>query len=597
MDDLDKIAIRFHYGGSFETANGQSVYVGGDIAESWIDVDKVSYFEIKGHLADHFKTDSILRLYWLKPGKNIGDGLVMLTDDASCQFMLDEHRDGLLVDMYAEEVGMQMTADDEDIWARDDEADDGHIQVDEALAGKTPVISPTSKLQSKDYASFCAFYRSPAKLSQEYMYNDGEDVVVTKNDVEDDYKGLGVDGNVLADSDGSGADSADDSLDSDYVQASDVDSSAEEEEAAEMRKFASEIKRKNKAKKLGVHGSQIRLEDIVAEVPDLEEPGSPYQDSSDNYSYDETSDGESVRWKSMENRYDSQAPIPVFALGMAFRSSRHFKKALVKYGLKTHHHLKFVKDEEKKVRAVCTWPGCKWLIYGSITSRSEWLKVVTFDDVHTCPPRRDNKLVTSTLIAKHYYQEIRDNPTWKVGQMQIRVQKDFLADVSLSKCKRAKSIVMQKVLDGMKGEYSRVYDYQLELLRTNPGSTIVVTLDPEIEDRKVFERFYVCFDACKKGFMSGCRKVVGLDGCWLKGSHNGNLLCAIGRDANNQMYPVAWAAVPIECYDTWYWFLGLLQKDLNINNGGDDWVIISDQQKGLLKAAAELMPNAEHNVC
>ena len=33
----------------------------------------------------------------------------MLTDDASCQFMLDEHRDGLLVDMYAEEVGMQMT--------------------------------------------------------------------------------------------------------------------------------------------------------------------------------------------------------------------------------------------------------------------------------------------------------------------------------------------------------------------------------------------------------------------------------------------------------------------------------------------------------
>jgi len=55
MDDLDKIAIRFHYGGSFETANGQSVYVGGDIAESWIDVDKVSYFEIKGHLADHFK--------------------------------------------------------------------------------------------------------------------------------------------------------------------------------------------------------------------------------------------------------------------------------------------------------------------------------------------------------------------------------------------------------------------------------------------------------------------------------------------------------------------------------------------------------------
>jgi len=180
------------------------------------------------------------------------------------------------------------------------------------------------------------------------------------------------------------------------------------------------------------------------------------------------------------------------------------------------------------------------------------------------------KLVTSSLIAKHYYQDIKDNPTWKVGQIQSSVQKDFLADVSISKCKRANSIVLDEALDAMKGVYRRVYDYQLELLRTNPRSTVVVCLDLDIEDKKVFERFYVCFDACTKGFQAGCRKVIGLDGCWFKGANNGNLLCAIGRDANNQMYPVAWVVVPIECYDTWYWFLGLLQKDLNITNGGQD---------------------------
>jgi hypothetical protein len=47
------------------------------------------------------------------------------------------------------------------------------------------------------------------------------------------------------------------------------------------------------------------------------------------------------------------------------------------------------------------------------------------------------------------------------------------------------------------------------------------------------------------------------------------------------MYPVAWAAVGREDYDSWYPFIGLLQKDLNINFGGEDWVIISDQQKVL----------------
>ena len=72
------------------------------------------------------------------------------------------------------------------------------------------------------------------------------------------------------------------------------------------------------------------------------------------------------------------------------------------------------------------------------------------------------------------------------------VLKDFLDDVSLSKCKRAKSLVLNAALDGMKGEYTRVYDYQAELLRSNPGSTIVVCLNAEFEDRKV--RFYCCFD-------------------------------------------------------------------------------------------------------
>ena len=159
------------------------------------------------------------------------------------------------------------------------------------------------------------------------------------------------------------------------------------------------------------------------------------------------------------------------------------------------------------------------------------------------------------------------------------VLNDFLCDVSLSKYKRAKALVLQEALDSTKGECSRVYDYQMELLRSNPSSTVVVMLNPDIIQKQVFQRFYVCFDACKKGFSTGCRRVFGLDGCFFKGATNGELLCAIGKDANNQMYPIAWAYVELETHDSWYWFIGLLQKDLNINNGGEGWVLISYQQK------------------
>jgi len=43
-----------------------------------------------------------------------------------------------------------------------------------------------------------------------------------------------------------------------------------------------------------------------------------------------------------------------------------------------------------------------------------------------------------------------------------------------------------------------------------------VKLDTE-ELEPMFMRFYMCFDACKKqGFLAGCRKVIGLEGYFLR---------------------------------------------------------------------------------
>ncbi|GKB66549.1 hypothetical protein Tco_0927961 [Tanacetum coccineum] len=61
-----------------------------------------------------------------------------------------------------------------------------------------------------------------------------------------------------------------------------------------------------------------------------------------------------------------------------------------------------------------------------------------------------------------------------------------------------------------------------------------------------FRRFYVCFKGVKEGWLACCRKVIGLDGCFLKHTCIGELLVALRRDANNQMYPIAWAVVKVE---------------------------------------------------
>jgi len=50
MDNSDTLAVRFHFGGSFQSIDGLILYVGGDIGMSYIELDKISLPEIKGHL-------------------------------------------------------------------------------------------------------------------------------------------------------------------------------------------------------------------------------------------------------------------------------------------------------------------------------------------------------------------------------------------------------------------------------------------------------------------------------------------------------------------------------------------------------------------
>ncbi|XP_078436391.1 uncharacterized protein LOC144707148 [Wolffia australiana] len=63
------------------------------------------------------------------------------------------------------------------------------------------------------------------------------------------------------------------------------------------------------------------------------------------------------------------------------------------------------------------------------------------------------------------------------------------------------------------------------------------------------------------------------------------LLSAVGRDGNNQMFPITWAVLEGENQASWTWFISLLMTNLGIVDGYG-WTIISDQQKGLKNAVA-----------
>ncbi|XP_019150642.1 PREDICTED: uncharacterized protein LOC109147413 [Ipomoea nil] len=163
--------------------------------------------------------------------------------------------------------------------------------------------------------------------------------------------------------------------------------------------------------------------------------------------------------------------------------------------------------------------------------------------------------------------------------------------------KRAIKAVLKRIDAGFQDQFRRIRDYATESMNSNPDTSAYVKTNKTIPECPcVFQRFYACFAPVKKGFLEGCRKVIGLDGCFLKGMLKGEILSAVGRDANNQMCPIAWGIVEIENTDSWGWFLGELKADLGITNTFP-WTIISDQQKGLTHVIKELFPDAEHCNC
>ena len=95
----------------------------------------------------------------------------------------------------------------------------------------------------------------------------------------------------------------------------------------------------------------------------------------------------------------------------------------------------------------------------------------------------------------------------------------------------------------------------------------------------IFKSIFISFKGVIDGLSAGCRSLIGVDGAHLKGSFGGVLLSAIAIDANNELFPFAWAIVSGEDEENWKFFVSHLKRLLEPCNRGNDWCIISDRQK------------------
>ncbi|XP_057760574.1 uncharacterized protein LOC130980950 [Arachis stenosperma] len=268
-----------------------------------------------------------------------------------------------------------------------------------------------------------------------------------------------------------------------------------------------------------------------------------------------------------------------FQVGLEFKSLSQFKEAVKEHALLNGRDIRFRKNDKVRCRVVCKGRKgkCKWVCFASKVGGSDCFRIKTLNGKHTCGRNYSGRLASSSSISKKIANNISRGEEMKLATVIQTIQDKYMANISVGKAYWARRKAREEVHGRAIQQYAKLRDYCAEILRANPGSSLTILVDrPSLTHQPRFMRMYMCLDAVKKGFLAGCRPIIGVDGCHLKGDHGQQLLVAVGRDPNDNYFPIAVAAVEAETKDSWGWFLEMLLNDIGESR---KWVFMSDQQK------------------
>ncbi|XP_020877753.1 uncharacterized protein LOC110227560 [Arabidopsis lyrata subsp. lyrata] len=223
-----------------------------------------------------------------------------------------------------------------------------------------------------------------------------------------------------------------------------------------------------------------------------------------------------------------------------FFSGDAFKEAVTDYALRTGCNLKQYRYDNDKIGFKCIGNDgkeegvrCEWQVYAAILRKDNMWKIRKFVDNHSCIPNGECEMFKMPHIARLFVDKIRDNPEFYMpAKIEELIKEQWKISVTRNQCQAARKKARQWIEKEYDEQFARLRDYAAEIFDSNPDSHVEVDCLTNEEGEDMFNRFYVCFDSLRKTWKESCRPLIGIDGCFLKNKVKGQLLVALGRDAN-----------------------------------------------------------------
>ncbi|XP_010470522.1 PREDICTED: uncharacterized protein LOC104750427 isoform X2 [Camelina sativa] len=177
-------------------------------------------------------------------------------------------------------------------------------------------------------------------------------------------------------------------------------------------------------------------------------------------------------------------PEELLQLGKTFFDAADFKHACLRYTLKTRYNIKFYRCSSLKMAAKCAATmrededPCPWKIYCSYEKSKQKLQINTYVNVHRCEISGESKMLNRSAIADLFSERLRLNPKLKPLEIQAEILREYHLEAKENSCIKAKKKVMKERRKTHEANFDRIWDYQAEVLKKNPGSTFEIETIP-----------------------------------------------------------------------------------------------------------------------
>ena len=278
--------------------------------------------------------------------------------------------------------------------------------------------------------------------------------------------------------------------------------------------------------------------------------------------------------------------------GQIFTNADEFRNALYLTSLAGQFNYKFKRNSLKHMTACCTAGGCPWKITARGVGATKIVRVHTFENKHNHSAQKESSSVPALRPNKAALvidDMIRANPDYLPRQICEDFERQHGVKLTYNQAWKCKEKAKERIFGLPHNSYKLLPWLCKQLMETNSGTIAEWTSS----DEGNFMQLFIAHGFSVHGFLMGCRPIISINSSNLSGPHKGALFSALAYDADDDMFPLAYAIVSLENYYNWFWFLHRLKQLV----GEMEVVIISGRHHAIIRSVAEVFGVENHAYC